>query len=155
VLAREQHVVGLDVAVHHPLVMRVRQGVQHLLEDRHRLTHRELPLAGQLRPERLALDVRHHVEEEVVVRARRQQRNDVGMLQLGGELDLPLEPLHVDARPHLGREHLDNHLAAEPGLLRQEDTAHPPTTELPLDAVGVTNGSLQAVREGTQDTGFL
>jgi hypothetical protein len=58
------------------------------------------------------------------------------MLQHGCQRDLPLEPLLVHTRRHVGRQYLDHDLAAEPGLVGQEDTAHPPATELPLDGAG-------------------
>jgi hypothetical protein len=43
----EQNVVGLDVAVHDPLGVRMGQGLGHLLGDLQRVVEGELPLAGQ------------------------------------------------------------------------------------------------------------
>jgi hypothetical protein len=43
----EQDVVGLDVAVHDPLGVRMGQGLGHLPGDLERLVDGELPLAGQ------------------------------------------------------------------------------------------------------------
>ena len=65
------------------------------------------------------------------------------MLQPGGELDLPLEALDVDRGAHLGRQHLDDHLPAQPGFLGEEDAAHPPAAQFLQDAVGITQSSLQ------------
>jgi hypothetical protein len=76
------------------------------------------------------------------VRTGGEQRDDVGVLQLCGELDLPPEALDVHSGAHLGREDLDDHLAPETRLLRQEDAAHTSAAKLTLDAVGVTQGSL-------------
>src|SRR5262249_29385210 len=66
-----------------------------------------------------------------------KKRNYVGMLEPGRELDLALEPLGIDAGAHFGWEDLDDHLAFEPDLFSQEDTAHPPAAEFLADAVGV------------------
>ena len=45
----EQHVVGLDVAVHHAPGVGVRQGVGHLDQDLDRLVDRQLALDGSSR----------------------------------------------------------------------------------------------------------
>ena len=59
--------------------------------DPHRLLDAELGLAVELLAQRFALDVRHHVEQEAVGRAGVEQRQDVGMLERGGGLDLDHE----------------------------------------------------------------
>ena len=69
------------------------------------------------------------------------------MLQPGGELDLALEPLDVDSGAGLGRQHLDDDLPAQPGLLGQEDAAHAAAAQLLDDAVGVAEGGLEALLE--------
>ncbi len=69
------------------------------------------------------------------------------MLQLGGEADLALEPLDVHPRRHLRREDLHDDLPAEAHFLGEEDAAHPAATQLPFDAVCVTQGGLEAVVE--------
>ena len=69
------------------------------------------------------------------------------MLQAGGELDLALEPLDVDRGAHLGRQHLDDDLAAEPGLLGEEHAAHAAAAQLPQDAVLVADRGLKPFLE--------
>jgi hypothetical protein len=59
VMAREQHVVGLDVAMDHAARVRVGQRVGDVLEDPDRVAHRKLAFARQAGPERLALHERH------------------------------------------------------------------------------------------------
>jgi hypothetical protein len=68
----------------------------------------------------------------------------MGVLEPGGEPDLSLEALDVDAGAHLRRQDLDHYLSRQPGLLGQEDTAHPTAPELPQDAVGIPDGVLEA-----------
>ena len=72
-----------------------------------------------------------------------QQRHDVGVRELGGELDLAAEALAVDPGGELGRQHLDHDLAAEGVLAGHEDATHPPTGELALDGVGGAKGRRQ------------
>jgi hypothetical protein len=61
------------------------------------------------------------------------------MLQAGRELDLALEPLDVHRGTHLGRQELDDDLAAEAGFLGQEHAAHTAAAQLPQDAVLVAD----------------
>ena len=61
------------------------------------------------------------------------------------ELDLALEPLGADAGGELGRQHLHDDLAAERGLVGDEDARHPAAAELALDGVGATERVLELV----------
>jgi len=72
VLPREEHVVRLDIAMDHAFGVSVGQRVRHLAQNPHRFAHRQLPLAGQLGAQRLALDERHDVVEEIAGRPRGQ-----------------------------------------------------------------------------------
>ena len=65
------------------------------------------------------------------------------VLQLRGELDLAAEAVDVETRAELGRQHLDDDLAAERRLLGDEHAAHPPAAELALEAVGAAERRLQ------------
>src|SRR5207244_1218 len=51
----EQNVLGLDIAVHHPVSVSVAQRLGYVPRDRQCLLRRELPLALQAVPQRLAL----------------------------------------------------------------------------------------------------
>jgi len=68
----------------------------------------------------------------------------VRVLEGGDEFHLTPEALDVDPGGHLGRQHLDDDLALERSLLREEHAAHSPAAELPVDPVGVAEGGLQA-----------
>ena len=67
----EQHVVRLDVAVDDAVPVGVGERVDHLAQDPHGLGDRQLALARELDPERLALDERHDVVEQIARRRRR------------------------------------------------------------------------------------
>ena len=58
----------------------------------------------------LALDERHDVEEAAVRLARVEQREDVRVLEVGGELDLGEEPLGADHGGELGPQDLERDL---------------------------------------------
>ena len=90
--------------------------------------------------QRLALDERHHVEEEPIGVARVEQRQDVRMLQLGGGLDLGEEALGAEHGRELGVQHLDGDLAVVLEVLREIDRRHAARAELALDRVAIGKG---------------
>jgi hypothetical protein len=53
----------------------------------------------------------------------------------GGELDLAAEAVRAHVGRQLGREQLDDDLAAEAGLLRHEHAAHGAAAQLALEGV--------------------
>ena len=118
--AREQHVVGLDVAMHDAVVVRIRQRTGDLAQDADRVAHRQFAMALQPDAQRLALHERHREIRQTVRLARRMQWHDVRMLQPRGEQDLALEPFQRHLRRGLRRQHLDHDRAAERDLLGHE-----------------------------------
>ena len=78
---------------------------------RTRVGDRELPLAVEPVAQRLALDERHHIEQQAVGLARVEQRQDVRVLQVRGDLDLREEALGAEHGGELGVQHLDGDLA--------------------------------------------
>jgi len=90
--AREHHVVGLDVAVDHASLVRVRERVNNLNEQSHRFAHGKLVLTGETLSERLSLDVGHHIEQPARGLTRVEEREDVRMLELRRNLDFAQEP---------------------------------------------------------------
>ena len=79
----EQHVLRLQVAVHDAVRVRVRQRVGELAHEAHRVGERKRALARQPRPQRLALDVRHHVVQQPVRLAGVVDAEDVRVRQAG------------------------------------------------------------------------
>ena len=69
------------------------------------------------------------------------------VLEPGGELDLALEAVDAHAGGELGRQHLDDDLAAERGARREEDARHAAAAELALDGVCVTEREPEPVDE--------
>jgi len=64
------------------------------------------------------------------------------MLQVGGELDLLPEARLAHFAGQFGREQLDDDLAVQRRLGREEHAAHPTAAELLLDVVGIAEGTL-------------
>ena len=150
----QQDVFGLDVAMDHPVAVRIVEGVGHFGRDLHRFVDAQLMLSVELVPKRLAFDIGHHIVEEVIgppvrLTARApavEERQNVGMLQLGGGLNLLDEPIRAQDRGELGLQHLDGDFAVVLEVLGEVDGGHAPRAELPLDAVPVGEGAGQ-VRE--------
>jgi hypothetical protein len=140
----QQDVLRLDVPVDHPVPVGIVQRVGHLGGDPDRLLDAQLGFPVELAPEGLPLDVRHHVEEETVGAAGIEQRQDVGVLQRCGGLDLHHEPLGPEHRRQLGLEHLERHLPVVLQVLRQVDGGHAALAQLPLDPVAVGQGGGEA-----------
>ena len=142
---REQDVGGLDVAVDDAVPVGVAQRVGHVAQDPQRLRHRQLAVPREPGLERLALDQRHGVEQQVVRLAGGEQRHDVGMLERRGELDLAPEPVHAHGGRELRRQHLDHDLPAEARLLGDEHAAHGAAAQLALEQVAIGQGRPEAI----------
>ena len=100
----EQDVGRLDVPVDHAGAVGVAQGVGHLARDLERVVDRELALVVEPLAEGLALDVGHDVEDQAVDLVGVVQRQDVGVVQPGGDLDLAEEPGRPDLGGQLGAQ---------------------------------------------------
>jgi hypothetical protein len=87
----QQHVLGLEVAVHDPPGMRVLECVGDLANEAHHDRYRERTLAGEADTQRLALDERHRVVRQPGNLASRVQCDDVWVLQPRGQRDLAFE----------------------------------------------------------------
>ena len=144
---REHDVLRLDVAVHDAVAVRVGERARHLGGDPQRVFEGELLFPRQPVAQRLALDERHDVVQETGDRTRIVQRQDVGMLQPRGDLDLPEEALGSQGRGELGVEHLDRHGTVMLHVLGQEDGGHPTAAELALNRVAVGERSAQGVEQ--------
>jgi len=71
----------------------------------------------------------------------------VRVLELRDDLDLSAEPLAIDARRELGREHFDDNAPAERTIDRREDAAHPAARQLAIELIGRAERILQLFGE--------
>jgi hypothetical protein len=127
--------------------MREIQGVGDGRRDPDGFVHRKLLLAVEALTQRDPLHVRHHVEEEAVGLARVIEREDVGMLQVGGGLDLVQKALGSHHGRESGFEDLERHLPAVPQVLGQIHRGHAALAELPLDPIVGVEGPVEPFSE--------
>ena len=123
--------------MHQILLVRVAERGGDLTGQPQRNVYRQLRLALQPRPERLARDVGHDVVEEVAGRPRVEQRHDVRMIQPRGDLDFAQEALAADHRGNLRLQHLDRHLPPVPDIVGEIDGRHAAGADLGFDAVAI------------------
>jgi len=111
-----------------------------------RLVNRQLAVAGEPAPDVLAVHERHDVVEESLGLARVVQREDVGVLQPGGDLDLAEEAVRTQRGGQLGAQDLERHFAAVLEILREIHRRHPALSQLALQAIAVGQGVGQSGR---------
>ena len=121
--------------MHDAVLVRVREPVHDLDEDSDGVADRQLALAHDALAQRLPRNVRHHEVEQPVRLTGIEQREDARMLELRGDLDLPLKARGADGRGEIVAEHLDRDLAAVPHIVREVDGGHAAGSELALQHV--------------------
>ena len=133
-LARDEEVLGLDVAVDEAFLVGGGQAPGKLRSVLERLAHRQRP-APHPQPQRLAFEqLGDDVRADLVV-ADVVDGEDVGVLErAGGPRFLFQAPLVLGIVP-AGRQHLDRHRAVELLVVRREHAPHAAAPQLLADAV--------------------
>ena len=131
----EQDVLRLDVAVHHVVTVGKGERVGDFARDLQCLVERQLLLPVEPVAQRFALDEGHDEVDEAVGLARIVQRQDVGMMQPGGDVDLEQKPLRPHRRRQLGTQHLHRHVAMVLQVLGEVDRGHAAGAALALEAI--------------------
>ena len=132
---REQHVARLHVAVHDPVVVRVREGVGDLRAERRDLGRREGVAGPQLRPQAPALDELHD-DERLGAAAPVVDPHDVGVVQARRGPGFTLEPLRR-GRGDGRRRHLDRDDPLQQAVAGAVDVAHAARTQPDPELVAV------------------
>jgi len=109
---------------------------------------RELPLAREAGAERLTGDEGHDVEELAGGLAAVEERQEVRVLQRGGDADLGGKARRADGGAKLGLEELDGDLPAVAEVLGQIDRRHPSLAQRPDQPVPVGQRRHHSRREG-------
>ncbi len=124
--------------------MGVGESPRHLAEDARRLVRgKGAPLAYPL-TKRLALDVHHREEDEVVDVLHRVDGHDVRLRKLRRGAGLAHEPLPKRTLcGHLRRKQLERDRPVEAHLLGQVDDTHPAPAELALERVAARERRLE------------
>ena len=142
----EEDVLRLDVTVHHAVRVGVCQGIGHVPRDPDGLLDRQLSLPVHAGAQRAALGERHRVPEVFGRLAGVEHRQDVGVLELCGEVHFALKPFAADGHREFGQEHLECHLPAMPQVLREVDGGHATAPEDALAAIAPGEFLLQRER---------
>ena len=136
VLLVDEHVRGLDVPVHQAAPVRRVQGVGHLGGDGDRAGGLEHAFAPQERLEVGALDVPHRDEQAPVGLPRLVDRDDVGVVEPGGEARLAQQALAEALVVGQRRiEELERDRPVEAGVPGEVDLAHAAAAGQLLDAI--------------------
>ena len=142
ILAAEQDVLRLDVAVDDAVLVRKAHRLDDLLCNAHSLFHRELRLTIQSLPQRLTVDKRHRVEGQVADHSRLDHVRDARVIEVRGEFDLAEEALLGDYARELWPKDFYRRVLTAARIRAQVDCRHPTVTELPLDTVVVAEHAM-------------
>ncbi len=139
----DEQVLGLQIAMHDPLLVRRRQAMRNLQRIVDRLPLRQLP-ARQRRAQRLPLEqLRHDVRSAVAfIPPDVMDRGDVRMIQNPCRPGLLLETAQaIRVGRERGRQHLDRDLAAQARILRPIHLSHPARADLTEHFIGTKTTS--------------
>ena len=131
----QQHVLGLDVAVHDAVPVRVVESGRDLARESHRVGGGHRTLTHKARAERFPAGDGHHVEQRPVGFSGVVKRHDVRVIQRRGDADLSQEPLGADSGTELRVQHLDRDVATVSEVVREVHRRHAAASQLALDAV--------------------
>jgi hypothetical protein len=136
-LAVEQDVLGLDIPMHHALVVGELQGLADARDDGQSLFRPHLPVPHQ-GPQTHPVHVLHQEIEMAVGLPEIVDRHDGRMCQPGESLGLPGESLRELRLPFPARgEHLERDQPAQPGLPGLVHHPHPaPARDTPESPTG-------------------
>jgi hypothetical protein len=127
---RQQDVLWFDVAVHDALAVGVGERVRDVHRHVQRIRQGQRALLHEALPQRFPFDVRHDVVQQAADFAGREDRDDVGMVEPGGQFHFPDEPIVQQARGDVRLQHLDGHWTARMLLGRQVHQRHAPGADL-------------------------
>jgi hypothetical protein len=126
--------------MHDTVLMGVPERFGGLTRHPQRVVQRERAASAEPIPETPALDIGHGEPEAAAGLAGVVDREDMGMLESGGESDLALEALGPEHGGELRVQDLQRDGAVVLEVVGEIDRRHAPAPELPLDAVAVGEG---------------
>jgi hypothetical protein len=138
--AGKHHILRFHIAVHDAAAVGVVQRISELREYSRRVGDGELSFARDAVAQRLPFHVRHNEVEQPVSLARVVQGEDIGVLELRGDLDLSDEAWPSHRGGELLTQHFERDLAPMPNVLCQVDGRHAALPKLSLDAIAAPEG---------------
>ena len=142
----QENVLRLDVAVNNLTPVRVFKRISNFSGNADCERNGELAFARQQSPKSLALDVRHHVVEQPLRASRIEQRQNVRMLKIRGELYLLQEAIGAEYGGEFGMQQLDRDFAMVLDVFGEVDRRHSARAELALDPVTVGEMRCQSLQ---------
>ena len=153
VTAGQEDVLRLDIAMDHAVFVRVLQRVADLGRDADGVVDREWSVATEPLPQRLSFHVFHYIEQQPVCLVGLEQWHDMGMRELRGQQDFPLEPVAPEVGARSGRQQLDRDAAPELHVGAQVHRRHTAPAQLAHQGVATREGASQAVEQRIGDHG--
>ncbi len=118
--------------MHDSLLVRVGESAGDVVQNCHALLERNATPPDE-HAQRFAAHERHSIEGEAAHRlAGGEHRNDVWLLERGGELELPRESRGRESVGELRGQHLHDDFAAERFVVGDEYAGHSAAAQLPL-----------------------
>ena len=134
---RDHDVVGLDVAMDHSLLVRVRQSVYHFAKNLYRFGYWELAFFLDSLAQGFAPDVGHDVVEEPVGFARVVEWQYMRVLELRGDLDFAQETIRTQGCGQLRLQYFDGDIPIVFEVAGQVHRGHTTGAEFFFDLVFV------------------
>ena len=143
----DEHVAGLDVAVHDAVAVGEAEGGGDVGGDLRGAVGMHPAVVPQDLGQGVTLHVLHDDEVRAVGLAPVEHRHDVGVLQVGGRLGLAAEALDESCVGGQRREqHLDRHRPVEHLVACQVDLGHAAAPEPPVQLVAPVENDLPLLR---------
>ncbi len=120
-----------------PPAVGIVEGRRDLARDAEHVVEGQGRVGAQVTPQRSAGDERHDIVQAPVGFAGVEQRQDVRVVEAGGDLDLAEKALRADGRGQLGAQDLDRHLSPVLEVAGVKDGCHAAAAELALERVAI------------------
>ena len=144
-IGREEQVLRLDVTVDDALVVRVIECPRGVARNSKSIVDCELPLSTEPVAQALTFNKRHRKPELSPGFTRVVHGKDVRMLEPGGNFDFLLEALGAERDGQLRMQNLQGDWTVVPEIVGQKHGGHAATTELALNAVAISEATLEPV----------
>src|SRR5688572_18425665 len=119
------------------MVVGVVESICHRCGNVDRFIERELSFTLETRPQRLALDERHHVKQDPLGVAAVEKRQEIRVLKPGSNADLSEEAVSSEHRAELGVQDLESNVTVGLEIAREIHRGHPAFADQAFDVIAV------------------
>ena len=117
----------------HAVPVGVVEGFRHIRRDLHSFLDRQLTLAVELVLQRLTIDDRHHVVQEAVGFAGVEQRENVRVIEVCGNLDLLQKPSRTECGCEIRKQYLHCYFAVVLQVVGEVHRRHTASADFALN----------------------